>query len=182
MITTTAGSFVGKATLSSTNDQISPIIDTARLGVIAVENIVNILTTNETEQPSGGSALARYISRRVSLTDGFDASDLSIFLTMNKPAGTNVYVYYKILSQFDPVLFDDRPWQVMTQTTNANNVALTDDEFTEFQFDPSGGNVNYTTSGATYTTFKTFAVKIVMTSTNTTIVPRISDYRAIAMA
>jgi len=70
----------------------------------------------------------------------------------------------------------------MTQTTNANNVALTDDEFTEFQFDPSGGNVNYTTSGATYTTFKTFAVKIVMTSTNTTKVPRISDYRAIAMA
>ena len=133
VITTTAGSFVGKATLSSTNDQISPIIDTGRFGVIAVENIVNNLTTNETEQPSGGSALARYISRRVSLTDGFDASDLSIFLTMNKPAGTNVYVYYKVLSQFDPILFDDRPWQVMTQTTNVNNVALTTDEFTEFQ-------------------------------------------------
>jgi len=182
VITTTAGSFIGKATLSSTSDQISPIIDTARLGVIAVENIVNNLTTNETEQPSGGSALARYISRRVSLTDGFDASDLSIFLTMNKPASTCVYVYYKVLSQFDPILFDDRPWQVMTQTTNTNNVALTADEFTEFQFDPSGGNVNYTVSGATYTTFKTFAVKIVMTSTNTTTVPRISDYRAIAMA
>ena len=70
----------------------------------------------------------------------------------------------------------------MTQTTNANNVALTDDEFTEFQFDPAGGNVNYTASGATYTTFKTFAIKIVMTSTNTTKVPRIQDYRAIAMA
>ena len=55
-------------------------------------------------------------------------------------------------------------------------------EFTEFQFDPSGGDVNYISSGATYTTFKTFAVKIVMTSTNTTKVPRISDYRAIAMA
>jgi hypothetical protein len=182
IINTTPGSFVTKATLSSTNDQISPIIDTGRLGVIAVENIVNNLTINETEQPSGGSALARYVSRRVSLTDGFDASDLSIYLTMNKPAGTNVYVYYKVLSQFDPELFDDRPWQVMTQTTNANNVALTENDSTEFQFDPAGGNVNYTTSGATYTTFKTFAIKIVMTSTNTTKVPRISDYRAIAMA
>lgn len=182
IINTTPGSYVTKATLSSTNDQISPIIDTGRLGVIAVENVVNNLITNETEQPSGGSATAKYISRRVSLTDGFDASDLSVFLTMNKPAGTNVYVYYKVLSQFDPELFDDRPWQVMTQTTNANNVALTDTEFTEFQFDPSGGNVNYTASGATYTTFKTFAIKIVMTSTNTTKVPRIQDYRAIAMA
>jgi hypothetical protein len=182
IINTTAGSYVTKATLSSTNDQISPIVDTARMGVIAVENVVNNLTTNETEQPSGGSALARYISRRVTLTDSFDAGDLSVFLTMNKPAGTNVYVYYKVLSSFDPTLFDDRPWQVMTQTTNVNNVALTDDEFTEFQFDPAGGDVNYTTSGATYTTFKTFAVKIVMTSTNTTKVPRITDYRAIAMA
>ena len=70
----------------------------------------------------------------------------------------------------------------MTQTTNANNVALTDTEFTEFQFDPTGGNVNCTSSGATYTTFKIFAVKVVMTSTNTTKVPRIQDYRAIAMA
>ena len=152
------------------------------MGVIAVENVVNNLITNETEQPSGGSATAKYISRRVTLTDSFDASDLSVFLTMNKPAGTNVYVYYKVLSSFDPALFDDRPWQVMTQTTNVNNVALTDDEFTEFKFDPSGTTVNYTSLGATYTTFKTFAVKIVMTSTNTTKVPRIHDYRAIAMA
>ncbi len=182
IINTTAGSYVTKATLSSGNDQISPIIDTGRLGVIAVENVVNNVITNETEQPSGGSATAKYISRRVTLTDGFDASDLSVFLTMNKPAGTNVYVYYKVLSSFDPELFDDRPWTIMTQTTNLNNVALTDVEFTEFQFDPSGGNVNYTASGATYTTFKTFAIKIVMTSTNTTKVPRISDYRAIAMA
>jgi len=182
IINTTAGSFVTRATLSSTNDQISPIIDTGRMGVIAVENVVNNVITNETEQPSGGSATAKYISRRVTLTDGFDASDLSVFLTMNKPAGTNVYVYYKVLSQYDPEPYDDKNWVVMTQTTNANNVALTDTEFTEFQFDPTGGNVNYTSSGATYTTFKTFAIKIVMTSTNTTKVPRIQDYRAIAMA
>ena len=182
IINTTPGSYITKAILSSGNDQISPIIDTGRMGVIAVENVVNNLITNETEQPSGGSATAKYISRRVTLTDSFDASDLSVFLTMNKPAGTNVYVYYKVLSSFDPALFDDRPWQVMTQTTNVNNVALTDDEFTEFKFDPSGTTVNYTSLGATYTTFKTFAVKIVMTSTNTTKVPRIHDYRAIAMA
>lgn len=182
VITTTAGSYVTKATLSSTSDHISPIVDAGRLGVITIANQINTDITNETEQPSGGNALAKYISRRVTLTDGFDATDLTVFLTMNKPAGTNVYVYYKVLSVFDPEQFDDRPWQVMTQTTNTSNVALTAGEMAEYQFDPSAGNVNYTSGGATYTSFKTFAVKIVMTSPNTTKVPRIQDYRAIAMA
>ena len=121
IINTTSGSFISKATLASTSDHISPVLDTARLGVVAVENLINNLTTNEDAKPSGGSALAKYISRRVSLTDGFDASDLAVFLTMNKRAGTNVYVYYKSLSQYDPELFDNRPWTLMTQTTNTNN-------------------------------------------------------------
>ena len=183
IINTTSGSFIGKATLASTSDHISPVLDTARLGVVAVENLINNLTTNEDAQPSGGSALAKYISRRVSLTDGFDASDLSVFLTMNKRAGTNVYVYYKSLSQYDPELFDNRPWTLMTQTTNTNNFSTDDNDFIEYQFDPSGANVNYTVGTATYTTFKIFAIKIVMTSTSTTRrFDRIEDYRAIAMA
>ncbi|SVD80360.1 uncharacterized protein METZ01_LOCUS433214, partial [marine metagenome] len=181
-ITTTAGSFIAKATLSSTNEHITPYIDTKRLSTIPIENIINNLTTNETAKPSGGSALARYITRRVTLSDGFDATDIKAFLTMNKPAGTNVYVYYKVLSQYDPEPFDDKSWIVMTQTSKTNTVALTDTEFTEYEFDPLGTNVNYTSGGATYTTFKTFAMKIVMTSTSTSKVPRIDDMRVIALA
>ena len=101
---------------------------------------------------------------------------------MNKRAGTNVYVYYKSLSQYDPELFDNRPWTLMTQTTNTNNFSTDDNDFIEYQFDPSGANVNYTVGTATYTTFKIFAIKIVMTSTSTTKIPKIEDYRAIAMA
>ena len=182
IINTTPGSFIVKATLSSTSEHITPYVDTKRLSVIPVENKINNLTTNETEQPSGGSALARYITRRVTLSDGFDATDIKAFLTMNKPAGTNVYVYYKVLSQYDPEPFDDKSWIVMTQTSKTNTVALTEEEFTEYEFDPLGTNVNYTSGGATYTTFKTFAMKIVMTSTSTSKVPRIDDMRVIALA
>jgi len=180
-IKTPAGSFVARATLASTSDHISPVLDVKRLGVIAVENIINNLATNETNS-SGGDATARYISRRVTLSDGFDASDLTTYLTMNKPAGTNVYVYYKILSQFDPETFDEKNWIVMEQTTSLATVSLDANVFLEYQFDPSGGNLNYTSNGATYTSFKTFAIKIVMTSNDTTKVPRISDYRTVAMA
>ena len=181
-ITTTAGSFLARATLTSTNEHITPVIDTGRMGVIAVENIINNDTTDEADKASGGNAIAKYISRRVTLTDGFDASDLTVFLTMNKPAGTNVYVYYKILSAYDAASFDDRPWKLMLQTTQTNTVALTDDEMTEYQFDPSATTIDYVDGSVTYKTFKTFAIKIVMTSTNTTKVPRIQDMRAIAMA
>ena len=182
VITTTAGDYRAKATLSSTSDHISPIVDTGRIGVITIANQVNNDVTNEDEQPSGGNATAKYISRRVTLTDGFDATDLSVFLTMNKPAGTNVRVYSKVLSVFDPSPFDDRPWRIMTQATDTNRISLAGEEMLEYQFDPAAGNENYTASGATYTSFKTFAIKIVMTSPNTTKVPRIQDYRAIAMA
>ena len=181
-ITTTAGSFLARATLTSTNEHITPVIDTGRMGVIAVENIINNDTTDEADKASGGNATAKYISRRVTLTDGFDASDLTVYLTMNKPAGTNVYVYYKILSAYDAASFDDRPWKLMLQTTQMNTVALTDDEMTEYQFDPSATTIEYVDGSVTYKTFKTFAIKIVMTSTNTTKVPRIQDMRAIAMA
>ncbi len=182
VITTTPGSFIAKATLSSTSEHITPYIDTKRLSTIPIENKINNLTTNESDKPSGGSALAKYITRRVTLSDGFDATDIKAYLTMNKPAGVNVYVYYKILSQYDPEPFDDKDWTSMTQTSQANSVSLTETDFIEYEFDPTGTNVNYTSGGATYTTFKTFAIKIVMTSTSTTKVPRIQDVRIIALA
>jgi hypothetical protein len=42
--------------------------------------------------------------------------------------------------------------------------------------------VSYTsTSGVTFDTFKTFAIKIVMTSTDPAIVPKVKDLRIIAL-
>ena len=59
---------------------------------------------------------------------------------------------------------------------------MTDDEYIAFEYDPVGTNVNYTSGGATYTSFKTFTIKIVMTSISTVTVPRVADLRVIALA
>ena len=182
IITSTAGSFIGKATLSSESEFITPVLDTKRLSAVTIENKINNLITNETELPAGGDALARYITRRVTLSDGFDAQDLKVYLTVNKPAGTNVAVYYKVLSQFDPSRFDDKLWVAMSQTSQVSTVSLDDDEFIAYEYDPVGTNVNYTSGGATYTSFKTFTIKIVMTSTSTSTIPRVADMRTIALA
>ncbi|MBC8435369.1 MAG: hypothetical protein H8D84_00145 [Proteobacteria bacterium] len=182
-ITVNAGSYEERAQLTSQSKFISPIIDTARNSVITIENLINNVATNETNA-SGGDSIARYLTRRVNLKDGFDATDLQVFLTANRPAGSNIYVYYKILSQFDGDVFDNRPWVIMGETSNTNSVSasINNSEYLELEYSPTTANTTYTSNSVDYDTFKTFAVKIVMTSPNTTNVPLIKDLRTIALA
>ena len=183
LITQSAGSYIQRGTLTSSSIHVSPVIDTARNSVITIENIINNLTSGE-EVQEGGDALARYLSRRVTLKDGFDATDLKVYMTANRQSGTTITMYYKVLSQFDADDFDDKLWVKMQEVTNTNTVSANDDseEYLELEFSPSTANTNYTVGAVTYDSFKTFAVKIVMTSTNTTKVPLIKDLRCIALA
>ena len=72
----------------------------------------------------------------------------------------------------------------MSESTNTNTVSASDEfgEYLELEFSPVGANTNYTSNSVTYDSFKTYAIKIVMTSSNTTKVPLIKDLRAIALA
>jgi hypothetical protein len=182
-IGTAAGSYVAKATLSSGSSHISPMIDIGRNSIITIENIVNNLSTNETNT-SGGDAIARYITRRVNLKDGFDATSLKMFVTANRQSGSSIKVYYKVLSQFDADTFEDRPWQDMKEASNANTVSDDVNEFLELEYVPNNvsESTDYVTSSVTYDSFKTFAIKIVMNSSTTTRVPLLKDMRAIALA
>ena len=109
---------------------------------------------------------------------------MTVFVTCNRQAGTSIKLYYKILSQFDPDTFDNRPWQLMAETTNIISVSGTDNasDYLELQFDPAGANANYTSNTVVYNSFKIFAIKIVMNSATTTTVPLLKDLRVIAMA
>ena len=182
-ITTGAGSYEARAILRSNNSHISPVIDTARNSVITIENLINNDTTNETDA-EGGNSIARYITRRVNLKDGFDATDLNVHLTAIREAGSSITVYYKVLSQFDTDTFDNRPWTEMGEVSNLNSVSGSDAdaEYLELEFSPAGINANYISNLVTYNSFKTFAIKVVMTSANTTRVPLIRDLRVIALA
>jgi hypothetical protein len=74
----------------------------------------------------------------------------------------------------------------MTELGNANFVSLNENDDRELTFAPgvngiANNSVSYTSAGTAFTTFRTFAIKIVMSSSNTGIVPRIKDMRAIAL-
>jgi transcription antitermination factor NusG len=177
--------FVLRANLNSEVDNISPIIDLNKIGCVVVANYVNNDATNETTNT--GSAYSKYISRKVILDNGQEAEDLRIFLTADLPVGSSVKVYAKLLNDTDTATFTSRPWVLMTETAPINTLG-----FKEYYYTlPAGGTttapggIDAGTGVYTYSTyykgFKTFAVKIVLLSTSTAIVPIIRDMRAIAL-
>jgi hypothetical protein len=265
VLTTTANTTLTvKATMATSNPDIAPFIDTSRISMIAVENIINdlplsnsgivlssggtgystnanavvtitggggsgataaaVVTNNvvtsiyltasgsgyETsptitlvdanttpgtgvtisyngeDKKSGGNSNVRYITRKVNLADGFDSGDLRVYITAYKPSGSNVRVYYKLLSISDPDAFEDKNYQLMTQLNNTNFVSTNYDDYREISYAPgvsgtANNSVSYTSGSTSFSNFRTFAIKIVLTGTSTTDVPKVRDFRAIAL-
>lgn len=133
---------------------------------------------------SGGPASARYISKTVTLLDGFDAGDLRVFLTAVKPPGANVNVYYKVRNALDPNPIEDRNWVRMTQKTSQYSFSVNRNPV-EYEYRPSltSNNITYSTDTTTYKTFNQYAIKIVLSSRSTVAngIPYILDVRAIAL-
>jgi hypothetical protein len=175
---------------NSTNKRHSPAIDNERAALFTVENLVNNDSTNE-NSTFGGNATAKYITRTVTLADGQDAEDLKIFLTAYKPGTSDIQLYYKILNVEDSDTLDDQSWTQMTQTTSAVTVSDSENrnDLKEYEYNipaanltGTGGEVQYVNSeSVTYTGFKYFAIKIVLLSSTTSNVPRVRDFRAIAL-
>ena len=133
------------------------------------------------ERNSGGPISAKYISRRVSLKDGFDASDLKIILNAYKPKGTDVHVYYKVKNADDPDDFDLKNYVLMSQETSSGRISKGKDDIQEFIYKTSSETTAYTSNSIRYETFKTFAVKIALVANTTYDMPRVRDMRAIAL-
>jgi hypothetical protein len=73
------------------------------------------ITVRNEEHPTGPySSESRYITRVVTLNDGFEAGDLSIYLNVNRPAGTGIRVYCKLLNENDTDPFDDKFYTLMS--------------------------------------------------------------------
>lgn len=136
---------------------------------------VNNISKDET-QKSGGGAYAKYITRRITLAEGFDSTGIKVLMSSFTPTPSSVEVYYKILTTSDSGAFEDKPYVKMTEDVVATNANIdTESRFIDRQF--SAG-----LSGSSLTPFTVFAIKIVMKTTNKTVIPIIKDLRAIAVA
>jgi hypothetical protein len=142
------------------------------------------IVLNSEYDSSGGPCLARYITKPIVLADGYDAGDLRVFLSGNKPGDSEISVFYRILNGDDSTEFYNRPYEKMVCLNPSSAASKTDYDFTEYEFRPSATNnyVTYTSEdGVTYDSFKTFAVKIVLTTTEPALSPKVRDLRIIAL-
>jgi hypothetical protein len=133
---------------------------------------------------SGGPCLARYITKSIKLADGYDAGDLRVFLGANKPEGTEVHIFYKVLADTDATSFKDRPYQKLVCINPTTTPSADTDTFRDYEYRPSATDnyITYTNdSGVTFDSFKTFAIKIVLVSSDPAIVPSVKDLRIIAV-
>jgi hypothetical protein len=115
------------------------------------------------------SADCKYITRRVALND--DANQIKVIISVNRPSGSDIEVYYKVQAA-DDGKFDDLPWVLQTPDEpipfDENSNSYTE---VEYSIDDELGGVE----------FSSMAFKIVLKARNSSFVPTIKDFRAIAI-
>ncbi len=132
---------------------------------------------------SGGNCKAKYVTKTITLADGFDAGDIRVYLDCNRPVGTDVNVYYKVKSGDDTDPFENKKWQRMSKVND--NFSKDQNQVIELEYRASldVNRVSYVENGVTYPLggkFKYYAIKIVMTAASSSVIPYIANFRAIA--
>lgn len=152
-----------KGILSSTSEWISPVIDTERQSLICISNRINNNTTDETDAGSGG-ALARYITKKITLAAA--ANSAKIYFSAIRPVDCDIKVYIKYRKDGEQTDFNSLEYTELTAISypNFDNFTFKDYEFDIDTLDP----------------FSIFSIKIIMLGSNTSNVPVIKEFRAIA--
>jgi hypothetical protein len=185
----TASDIIVRPTLTNTDRWTSPVVDLERLNTILVKNSINSWSQGVSDSESlgghyNGTAVARYITRRVTLNNNFDSTGLTVFLDVNRQPGTRIEVFYKVLNITDLNSFDDQPYVLMDPilAPGAGLAFTGPSDWTSDTYQQLNINYNDITTGANYASFNIFAIKVVMYSSNPSIVPQIKNFRAIATA
>jgi hypothetical protein len=173
-----------------TNPHVSPVLDIQQSGAIFVRNMIDTseiannsidstILNNElkpfpdikTGTVNGTNpATVRYMTRKVTLTPGFDATNIKLLLTMYKPGGTSVAAYIKTEGITSNGRFAEQSYRELTlDTPNFNSIEQ--DDYREMQFSLPDD----------IEPFDKFSIKICLFSNNSCVVPKVKDMRAIAV-
>lgn len=154
----------------------------------------NAIVRGETSS-SDGNSFTRYLTRKITLADGFEAGDLRVYVECIRPSGTHVMAYFKVLSPYDSDEFIDKNWVKMVAVkdiTSPDQQSVIELEFVPELFTVSSaqssignptGKVSYVVGEETFPiegVFKHFAIKLVMFANDPTVSPVVVSMRAIA--
>ena len=189
-VLSTGNSIIIEPTVTNIDRWTSPVIDLERLNTVLIQNNVTpyIGTANTTSESLGGfgngTAVAKYITRRVTLNNNFASTGLTVYLDVNRQPGTKIEVYYKVLNQSDRNNFDNNPYVLMDPilTPGAGLAYTGSTNYVSDTYQALNISYNDITNNILYTNFNVFAIKVVFYSSNPAIAPQIKNFRAIATA
>jgi hypothetical protein len=150
-----------RATLTTEDEILTPVLDVDRLSLIAAKNEISLDTTDEIKAsaPTKNEGFARYIGKQVRMdTKG---NILKVVLDASIPHGTNVKVYAKYLRENEDVI-ENKEWFELDPETNYNPVGVGENNFYEYVF-------SFTDTDQTLDHgFVSFMTKVVLTGDDST--------------
>lgn len=144
-------------TFTNNSKDISPALDKSRTALYSFKNLIDpfeIDTRNSEIQPGNGVAKSKYISKIVTLEEGFDSTGLEVKLDVNRKTGTDIDVFCRVISSADNAInttIENREWKLMplfNQTATISNP------------NSISGNVGKSYAGLSDTTFYNETYKI----------------------
>jgi hypothetical protein len=184
-----------RLSLNTTNTKLSPVIDTQRVNVITTSNRVNSVisnysTDNRVNSISDDPTSFQYISKEINLENS--ASSLLVLANANINLYSDIRVFYAIgqNQNFTPVFVPFPGYMNLNDRKQIIDPSLNDgrpDSFvspsTHLAFSPQDLEYKeYSFSIDQLPAFRSYRIKILLTSTNQTYVPRLKDLRVIALA
>lgn len=155
------------ASFKTDNENISPIIDKYNTNAIAVEFLINNQNNNETAN-NNEDGCSRMIFKTVNLYEQATGIMVSFFGSVQ--ANASVSAYYKALPVASNDSIDSLEWVSMPMENDPIK-STSEDDFQQYTYKTDG-----------ISPFKAFKIKLVMNSTDSTKVPLIGKFAAIAFS
>jgi hypothetical protein len=176
--------------LNTTQEDISPVIDLNRVNAILTTNRINnpvddFVANGDIMSPFNDPHSAIYVTKPIAIEN--PASSLKVIFSANKPPGTDIRALYKIYRSDGP---SNPDYELFPGYSNLNanseiidpnkNDGSSDRFIPNSNFDNQFNDHEFTITNLPE--FRAYAIKLIFTSTNQAYVPRIRDFRVIALA
>jgi hypothetical protein len=181
--------------LNTLDSRLSPVIDTQRVSVILTSNRVNSVITNYAEDSRVNSIFDdptafQYLSKEITLEN--PGTSIKILLNAYNNLYSDIRAFYAISENqnFNPIFVPFSGYENLNsrgQIINIQNNNGHPDTFVPLSsntgFSPTDVSfTEYTFTADQLPAFRSYRIKIIMTSTNQVYVPRLKDLRVIALA
>ena len=191
-------SFSMPITLTSEIDTVSPVIDMARASVLAIGNRLDQVTAasqvwpdkddasslaavfEPSTAPEGDANASVYITKSVGLQN--PAQNLRVLFAAVRPGTSQIKVMFRTLRLDEDAELDEKDFVFFNTDGSPDNPVEPVDSFNAFRDYEYTAGITDDGLGTPLDEFTKFQIKIVLQGTKCTQVPRLRDFRVIALA